>query len=78
VATEFMAPWLDNAPEADESSDIVIPKVPGQSVLRFAGSCARWLEDSSRCLIRAGGKRPVSVRLANPRGEDITLGGRAC
>lgn len=33
VATEYKAPWLDEAPETDESSDIVIPKEPGQSVL---------------------------------------------
>src|SRR5262245_22251897 len=33
VATEFKAPWLDEAPTADESSDVVIPKEPGHSVL---------------------------------------------
>lgn len=33
VEADFKAPWLDEAPEVDESSDIVIPKEPGQSVL---------------------------------------------
>jgi hypothetical protein len=33
VAAEFKAPWLDDAPEADEASDIVVPKEPGESVL---------------------------------------------
>jgi len=33
VEGDFKAPWLDEAPEADEMSDIVIPKEPGQSVL---------------------------------------------
>ena len=33
VEADFKAPWLDEAPEADESSDVVIPKEPGQSVL---------------------------------------------
>lgn len=33
VEADFKAPWLDEAPEADEASDIVIPKEPGQSVL---------------------------------------------
>ncbi len=33
VAADWKAPWLDEAPEADESSDIVFPKEPGQSVL---------------------------------------------
>jgi hypothetical protein len=33
VEADFKAPWLDEAPEVDEASDIVIPKEPGQSVL---------------------------------------------
>lgn len=33
VEADFKAPWLDEAPEADEASDIVLPKEPGQSVL---------------------------------------------
>jgi hypothetical protein len=33
VEADFKAPWLDEAPEVDEQSDIVIPKEPGQSVL---------------------------------------------
>jgi len=33
VEADFKAPWLDEAPEADEASDFVIPKEPGQSVL---------------------------------------------
>jgi hypothetical protein len=33
VATDFKAPWLDEAPEADETSSIVLPKEPGESVL---------------------------------------------
>lgn len=33
VEADFKAPWLDEAPEANEMSDIVIPKEPGQSVL---------------------------------------------
>jgi hypothetical protein len=30
---DFKAPWLDEAPEADETSEIVLPKEPGQSIL---------------------------------------------
>lgn len=33
VEGDFKAPWLDEAPELDESSDVVIPKEPGESVL---------------------------------------------
>jgi hypothetical protein len=33
VEADFKAPWLDEAPETDEMSDVVIPKEPGQSVL---------------------------------------------
>ncbi len=33
VEGELKAPWLDEAPEADEMSDVVIPREPGESVL---------------------------------------------
>ncbi len=33
VEADFKAPWIDEAPELDEFSDVVIPKEPGQSVL---------------------------------------------
>ena len=33
VEADFKSPWLDQAPEVDEASDIVIPKEPGESVL---------------------------------------------
>lgn len=33
VAADYKAPWLDEAPEVDEASDVVMPKEPGQSVL---------------------------------------------
>ena len=33
IEADFKAPWLDEAPEVDEASEIVIPKEPGQSVL---------------------------------------------
>jgi hypothetical protein len=33
VAAEPKAPWLDEAPEIDETSDVVIPQQPGESVL---------------------------------------------
>ena len=33
VEAELKAPWLDIAPEAEESSDIVLPRSPGESVL---------------------------------------------
>jgi hypothetical protein len=33
VAAEPKAPWLDEAPETDEASDVVIPQQPGESVL---------------------------------------------
>ena len=69
VATEFKAPWLDSAPEADESSDIVIPKEPGQSVLgcRFL----RALLEDPEVLIEP---ETGSVRLAT-REAKITLAG---
>jgi hypothetical protein len=33
VEADFKAPWLDEAPEVDEVSAVVVPKEPGQSVL---------------------------------------------
>lgn len=33
VEADFKAPWIDEAPEIDEFSDVVMPKEPGQSVL---------------------------------------------
>ncbi len=33
VEGDFKAPWLDEAPEMEELSEVVIPKEPGQSVL---------------------------------------------
>lgn len=33
VEGDFKAPWLDEAPEADERSDLIVPSEPGQSVL---------------------------------------------
>jgi hypothetical protein len=33
VAAELKAPWLDEAPEADEASDVVMPSAPCESVL---------------------------------------------
>lgn len=33
VAVDFKAPWLDEAPEVDENSSIVLPREPGESVL---------------------------------------------
>jgi len=33
VEADFKAPWLDEAPETDEASDVVIPREPGESVL---------------------------------------------
>ena len=33
IFADWKAPWLDEAPDADEVSEIVVPKEPGQSVL---------------------------------------------
>lgn len=69
VATEWKAPWLDEAPEVDESSDVVIPKEPGQSVLgcRFVRTL---LEDPDILFEPETG----SVRLAT-REAKVTLAG---
>jgi hypothetical protein len=69
VAAEWKAPWLDEAPEADESSDIVVPKEPGQSVLgcRFLKAL---LEDPEVLVEPETG----SVRLAT-REARVTLAG---
>ncbi|HXU45130.1 MAG TPA: hypothetical protein VN783_06365 [Thermoanaerobaculia bacterium] len=69
VAAEWKAPWLDEAPEADEASDIVIPKEPGQSVLgcRFLKAL---LEDPDVLIEPETG----SVRLAT-REARVTLAG---
>lgn len=69
VATELKAPWLDEAPEADESSDIVIPAEPGESVLgcRFV----KALLDEPEVMVEP---EKGSVRLAT-REARITLTG---
>ncbi len=69
VASDWKAPWLDEAPEADESSDIVVPKEPGQSVLgcRFL----KTLLDDPEVLIEP---ETGSVRLAT-REARVTLAG---
>jgi hypothetical protein len=69
VASDWKAPWLDEAPEADESSDIVVPKEPGQSVLgcRFL----KALLDDPEVLIEP---ETGSVRLAT-REARVTLAG---
>jgi hypothetical protein len=69
VAADWKAPWLDEAPEADEASDFVVPKEPGQSVLgcRFL---KLLLEDSEVMVEPEAG----SVRLAT-REARVTLAG---
>jgi len=69
VEADFKAPWLDEAPEADESSDIVLPKEPGQSVLgcRFL----RALFEEPEVMVEP---ETGSVRLAT-REAKITLTG---
>jgi hypothetical protein len=69
VAAEFKAPWLDDAPEADETSDIVMPKEPGESVLgcRFL----RALLEEPEVMVEP---EKGSVRLAT-REARITLTG---
>jgi hypothetical protein len=69
VAADWKAPWLDEAPDADESSDFVVPKEPGQSVLgcRFL---KLLLEDSEVMVEPETG----SVRLAT-REARVTLAG---
>ena len=69
VEADFKAPWLDEAPETDEMSDIVLPKEPGQSVLgcRFVKAL---LEESDVMVEPETG----SVRLAT-REARVTLAG---
>lgn len=69
VEADFKAPWLDEAPEADELSDVVIPKEPGQSVLgcRFLRAL---LEEPEVMVEPENG----SVRLAT-REARVTLAG---
>jgi hypothetical protein len=69
VEGDFKAPWLDEAPEADELSDVVIPKEPGQSVLgcRFL----RALLEESDVMVEP---ETGSVRLAT-REARVTLAG---
>ncbi len=69
VEGDFKAPWLDEAPEAEETSDVVIPKEPGQSVLgcRFL----RALLEESDVMVEP---ETGSVRLAT-REARVTLAG---
>jgi hypothetical protein len=69
VEADFKAPWLDEAPEADETSDIVLPKEPGQSVLgcRFL----RALFEEPEVMVEP---ETGSVRLAT-REAKVTLTG---
>jgi hypothetical protein len=69
VAAELKAPWLDEAPEADEASDVVLPSEPGESVLgcRFL----RALLDEPEVMVEP---EKGNVRLAT-REARITLTG---
>lgn len=69
VEGDFKAPWLDEAPEAEEMSDVIIPREPGQSVLgcRFL----RALLDESDVMVEP---ETGSVRLAT-REARVTLAG---
>ncbi len=69
VEGDFKAPWLDEAPEAEEMSDVVMPKEPGQSVLgcRFL----RALLEESDVMVEP---ETGSVRLAT-REARVTLAG---
>jgi hypothetical protein len=69
VAADWKAPWLDEAPEADEASEIVVPKEPGQSVLgcRFL----RALLEEAEVMVEP---ETGSVRLAT-REARVTLAG---
>jgi hypothetical protein len=69
VEGDFKAPWLDEAPETDERSDVVIPKEPGESVLgcRFL----RALLEESDVMVEP---ETGSVRLAT-REARVTLAG---
>ncbi|HYH44286.1 MAG TPA: hypothetical protein VEG34_01255 [Thermoanaerobaculia bacterium] len=70
VAADYKAPWLDEAPEVDEMSDIVVPKEPGQSVLgcRFL---KLLLEDQEVMVEPEAG----SVRLATREAKVNLTGG---
>lgn len=70
VDGDFKAPWLDEAPEADEMSDVVIPKEPGQSVLgcRFL----RALLDEPEVMVEP---ETGSVRLATREARVGLTGG---
>jgi len=70
VAADWKAPWLDEAPEADELSDIVVPKEPGQSVLgcRFL----RLLLEDSEVMVEP---ETGSVRLATREARVMLAGG---
>jgi hypothetical protein len=69
VEGDFKAPWLDEAPEADERSDVVLPREPGQSVLgcRFL----RALLEEPEVMVEP---ETGSVRLAT-REARVTLAG---
>jgi hypothetical protein len=69
VAAELKAPWLDEAPEADEASDVVLPSEPGESVLgcRFL----KALLDEPEVMVEP---EKGNVRLAT-REARITLSG---
>ncbi len=69
VAAEFKAPWLDAAPEADEWSDLIMAKEPGQSVLgcRFL----KLLLDDPEVLVEP---ETGSVRLATATARVILTG----
>jgi hypothetical protein len=69
VAAELKAPWLDEAPEADEASDVVAPGEPGESVLgcRFV----KALLDEPEVMVEP---EKGSVRLAT-REARVTLTG---
>ncbi len=69
VEGDFKAPWLDEAPEADERSDLVVPSEPGQSVLgcRFL----RHLLEEPEVMVEP---ETGSVRLAT-REARVTLTG---
>jgi hypothetical protein len=69
VEGDFKAPWLDEAPDVDETSDIVIPKEPGQSVLGCRFLRALLEEPDVMVEPEAG-----SVRLAT-REARVTLAG---
>src|SRR5579863_2311777 len=70
VAAELKAPWLDEAPEADETSDIVMPDEPGESVLgcRFL----RALLDEPEVMVEP---EKGSVRLATREARIMLAGG---